>query len=83
MKREINNLLAHSGLLPESQSVELLAGKVPLLEDIITPLLIVQLDCDALTASDADSSWSERRIARQCLAIAFLLAVLAANRYDV
>ena len=40
MKTEIYNLLAHSGLLSDSQSVELLAGKVPPLEEIITPMLM-------------------------------------------
>jgi len=79
MTREVYNLLAHSGLLPKPQSLELLAGNAPQIEEIIIPLLIGALDCEALTAYDSQSTWTERRLARQCLILAFLLAIVAAK----
>jgi hypothetical protein len=78
MKNQIYDQLARTTLLPESLSSEILAGNVPPLEEIITPLLILEMDCEALTASDK-STWTDRRLARQCLAIAFLLAIVAAK----
>jgi hypothetical protein len=52
---------------------------VPPLEDIIMPLLIGAMDCEAMIGCDPKSTWAERRMARQCLILAFLLAIGAAK----
>jgi hypothetical protein len=52
---------------------------VPPLEDILIPLLIGTIDCEALTAADSNSTWTERRLSRQCLILAFLLAIVGAQ----
>jgi hypothetical protein len=79
LKNEIYGQLARTNLLPESQSSELLAGNVPPIEDIIMPLLIGAMDCEAMTGCDPTSTWNERRLARLCLILAFLLAIVAAQ----
>jgi hypothetical protein len=79
LKNEIYGQLARTNLLPESQSAEILAGNVLPLEDIVMPLLIGAMDCEAVIACDSKSTWNERRLARQCLIIAFLVAIVAAK----
>ena len=79
LKSEIYGQLARTNLLPESQSSELLAGKVLPLKDIIMPLLVGTMDCEAMIGCDSKSTWNERRLARQCLILAFLLAIVAAK----
>jgi hypothetical protein len=80
LKSDIFGQLArNTNLLPESQSSEILAGNMPPLEDIIMPLLIGTIDCEALTAAGSNSTWTERRLSRQCLILAFLLAIVAAQ----
>jgi len=37
------------------------------------------MDCEALTAGDSNSTWTERRLSRQCLILAFLLTIVAAQ----
>jgi hypothetical protein len=78
-KNEIYGQLARTNLLPESQSSELLAGNVPPIEDIIMPLLIGAMDCEAMIGCDPTSTWNERRLARLCLILAFFLAIVAAK----
>ena len=81
LKSDIFRQIArNTNLLPESQASEILAGNVPPLEDIIIPLLIGTMDCEALTAADSNSTWTERRLARLCLILAFLLAIVAAKK---
>ena len=79
MKNEIYGQLARTRLLSESESAAILAGNVPPLDEIITTLLIGAMDCEAMTAGDPKSGWNEKRLARQCLTIAFLLAIVAAE----
>jgi hypothetical protein len=79
LKNEIYGQLARTNLLPESQSSELLAGNVPPIEDIIMPLLIGAMDCEAMIGCDPTSTWNERRLARLCLILAFFLAIVAAK----
>ena len=79
MRNEIYGQLARTNLLPASQSSEMLAGNVPPLEDIIMPLLIGAMDCEAMIGCDPKSTWNERRVARQCLILAFLVAIVAAK----
>jgi hypothetical protein len=77
MNNWIYGQLARSGLLPDDLSESILSGTVPPLEEIVMPLVICALDCHALTYGDTKSTWTEKRIARQCLVIAFLTAILA------
>lgn len=77
MNDKIYDQLARSGVLPDELSGAILSGIVPPLEDIVMPLVICSMDCEALTYGDAKSTWNEKRIARQCLVIAFLAAILA------
>ena len=79
MKSEIYGQLARTNLLPDSQSSEILAGHEPSLEDIIMPLLIGAMDCEAMIGCDPTSTWNERRLARLCLILAFFLAIVAAK----
>ena len=79
LKNEILGQIARTNLLPESQSAEILAGNVLPLEDIIMPLLIGALDCEAMISCDPHSTWNERRLARLCLILAFLLPIVVAK----
>jgi hypothetical protein len=76
---QIYDQLARTGLLPEGLSAAILAGDTPPLEDIVLNMLICSMDCHAMTECDVKSTWTERRIARQCLVIAFLTAILASQ----
>jgi hypothetical protein len=77
MNNQIYGQLARSGLLPDDLARAILAGSLPPLEDIVMPLVICAMDCDAMTSGDSKSTWTERRLARQCLVIAFLAAIVA------
>lgn len=72
--------LAKSGLLPGEMSAAILAGNMPPLEEIVTALLIGSIDCQAVTAKDQQSTWFERRIARQVLILAFMSALSQFSR---
>ena len=67
--------LAHSTLLPDDLAKPILAGNTPPTEEIVMALVIGAMDAEALVRADSKSSWNERRIARQCLAVAFLSAM--------
>jgi hypothetical protein len=69
--------LARSGLLPDELAAEILAGTVPPTEELVMALVIGAMDADAVVRGDRTSTWSEKRIARQCLAVAFLSAMAA------
>jgi hypothetical protein len=77
MNDKIYDQLARSGVLPDDLSESILSGVVPPLEEIVMPLVICSMDCHAMTDCDSKSTWTERRLARQCLVIAFLTAILA------
>jgi hypothetical protein len=53
----------------------MLAGNTPPLDEIVMALVIGAMDAEAVVRADPKSSWNERRIARQCLAVAFLSAM--------
>jgi hypothetical protein len=73
---KIIDQLAHSGLLVDDALVAaILSDNPPPMEEIILALVIGVMDCEAVVRGDAKSSWNERRIARQCLAVAFLSAI--------
>lgn len=68
--------LARSGLLFDDVMVAaILSGTTPPLEEIVLALCIGTLDAEVMVRNDPKSSWNEKRIARQCLAIAFLTAI--------
>jgi hypothetical protein len=70
------NQLARSGLLFDDDMVAaIFAGNVPSLENVVTDLVIGVMDCEAVVGGDTKSTWNEKRIARQCLAVAFLTAI--------
>jgi hypothetical protein len=79
VKNEIYGQLARTNLLPDDVAAPILAGNVPPLEGILMPLLIGAMDCEAMIGCDSKSTWNERRLARQCLILAFLLAIVAAK----
>jgi hypothetical protein len=75
MKHILDQLARNSTLLPGDQATAILAGNTPPIEDIVIALVIGSLDCEATVRNDPASTWNERRIARQCLAVAFLSAL--------
>lgn len=70
------NQLAHSKLLPSSESAAILLGTTPPLADLIQHLVIGSMDAEALTAGDNTSTWTQRRMSRQLLALTFLAALV-------
>jgi hypothetical protein len=78
MKNEIYGQLARTGLLSDEMEAVILSGDAPPLEKIVLELMIGAMDAEAVVRGDPKSTWNEKRIARQCLAIAFLSAVAAA-----
>lgn len=79
MKRILDQL-ARSGLLFDDDMVATIsAGKTPPLEEIALALVIGAMDAEAVVRGDPKSSWNEKRIARQCLTIAFLSAIACAK----
>lgn len=68
--------LARSGLLWDDETVAaILAGNIPPVEEIVLPLLITCMDSEITVRNDSTSTWNQRRIARQGLAVAFLAAI--------
>ena len=79
MKTDILEQLARSTLLPHSVSVEVLAGTETSIGEIVLDLLIRSLDAEALVSGDADSTWNQKRLARQLLIVTFLSALAVAR----
>jgi hypothetical protein len=77
--RTVLDQLARSTLLPDEMSAAILAGNVPPKEDIVQQVLTGVMDAEAVVRADDKSTWNERRIARLCLGIAFLSAVLTSR----
>ena len=75
MTDEILKQLAQSSLLPADLRAEIRLGINPPLSEIALPLIMAVLDSYAFVENDVRSSWNERRIARQNVALAFLLAL--------
>lgn len=75
MKRIVDQL-ARSGLLWDDEMVvAITAGNVPPMEELVLMLVIGAMDAEAFVRGDVSSTWNEKRIARACLAIAFLAAM--------
>ena len=80
MKNWIYDQLArNTTLLPSEQSAQILAGSMPALGEIVSPLVIGAVDCEAVIGCDPKSTWNERRLARLGLIIASLLAIALAK----
>jgi len=75
MKKILDQLARSTLLCDDDMVAEILSGNLPPLNAIVLELVIGVLDAQALVQGDRDSSWNEKRIARQCLAIAFLSAI--------
>jgi hypothetical protein len=73
--REIYDQLARTGLLSDEMEKAIRFGDGPPLKEIVLDLVIGAMDAEAVVRGDPQSTWNERRIARQCLAIAFLSAI--------
>lgn len=81
--KHILDQLARSGLLFDDQMVAaILAGNPPPLQEIVLALVIGALDAEAVVRGDPKSTWNERRIARQCLAVAFLGAITCVRNQE-
>ena len=82
MTMRILKRLAESGLLFDSLAEQILSGVMPPIEDILVDLVDGAMDCHAVTVGDPKSTWNEKRIARQCLAVAFLMALVSCGEDD-
>jgi hypothetical protein len=71
--------IARSKLLPSDMAAAIRNGNTPPLHDVVTALVTGVQDAEAMTAADRESTWAERRIARQVLTIAFLLVIAGVN----
>ncbi len=72
----LKELALNSKLLPTEVADQILAGNMPSIHDIVLRLLRLAIDCDAVTRNDPKSTWAERRLSIQCLALISLLALL-------
>jgi len=68
--------LAHTTLLPDSISATIAAGDTATMPDVIYHLVIGCMDAEAMIAIDPETTWNERRISRQLLAVTFLMALV-------
>lgn len=75
MSNGILKQLANTTLLSPCLTATIQAGKIPPLEDIAMSLVIAVMDAEVVIQSDPNSTWNDKRSARQSLAIAFLLAI--------
>jgi hypothetical protein len=71
--------LARTRLLDDKMSAAILAGTIPSMEEIVLQLVIGIMDCEGLIRGDAKASWTEKRLARQCLGLVFLSALSCVN----
>ena len=56
MKNNIYAQLAHSSLLPDDMAAAILAGNMPLLEELVMALVIGCMDAHAVIVGDPESS---------------------------
>ena len=75
MKHILDQLARNTGLLPDELATAILAGDMPPVEEIAMALVIGAMDAHAVTVGDPQSTWSEKRLTRMALAVAFLAAM--------
>ena len=71
----LGELALNTTLLPESLRDGILTGVVPSQSEVVRHLVITAVDAETMVANDPKSTWNERRLARQALAVAFLAAL--------
>jgi hypothetical protein len=75
MKNILGQMARNTDLLPEDMAAAILAGNMPLLEELVMALVIGCMDAHAVIVGDPKSSWNDKRLARMALAVAFLAAI--------
>ena len=75
MNNILDQLARNTGLLPDELATAILAGDVPPVEEVAMALVIGAMDAHAVTVGDPQSTWSEKRLTRMALAVAFLAAM--------
>ena len=75
MNNILDQLARNTGLLPDELATAILAGDMPPVEEIAMALVIGAMDAHAVTVGDPQSTWSEKRLTRMALAVAFLAAM--------
>jgi len=83
MKRILDQLARSTLLWDDEMVAAIFAGNIPPLEDIILHVCIGVMDCELFVRNDKTSTWNEKRIARQCLAIAFLSAIACLKEQEI
>jgi hypothetical protein len=82
--KSILDQLARSGLLVDDDIVvAILDNNPPSMKVIVTELLVGVMDCEAVVRGDPKSTWNEKRVARACLAIAFLSAIACTKEEEI
>ena len=77
MKNEmiLRQISLNTNLLPADLSAAILAGNLPPTEEIVLALVITSIDSHAVTQTDPEATWLDKRAARLALASAFLAAM--------
>jgi hypothetical protein len=68
--------LAHSKLLPPSISASILADNATPVPELTEHLLTTAMDAHFMIAGDPKSTWIDKRLSHQNLALAFMLALV-------
>ena len=80
MKNILGQMARNTDLLPEDMAAAILAGNMPLLEELVMALVIGCMDAHAVIVGDPESSWPEKRAARLALVVAFLSAMAVVGK---
>ena len=80
MKNILGQMARNTDLLPEDMAAAILAGNMPLLEELVMAPGIGCMDAHAVIVGDPESSWPEKRAARLALVVAFLSAMAVVGK---
>jgi hypothetical protein len=80
MKNILGQMARNTDLLPEDMAAAILAGNMPLLEELVMALVIGCMDAHAVIVGDPGSSWPEKRAARLALVVACLSAMAVVGK---
>jgi hypothetical protein len=78
--KAILDQLTQTNLLPSSLTAAIQAGATPPTSEVGVQLVICAMDAEAIISGDPTSTWNERRLSRQLLAVAFLVALCGENK---
>jgi hypothetical protein len=81
LEHHLRQLAANTPILPPSMRTSILDGDPPPVEEVVQALLVFTLDAAAMTANAAESTWAERRLAWQCVAVALLVVIAGIERF--